>query len=75
MLYFSNNSTLLQIYDIVFHWLGHVIRCLCGILDSGSAKMSRVLIIAVINFTSGTENQTRLQKSVGRPDYNLITFI
>jgi hypothetical protein len=38
----------------------------------GSAKKSGVLTRAVINFSSGTENQTRLRKSVKKPGQKLV---
>jgi hypothetical protein len=48
---------------MVFLWKFH---------DSGSAKKSGVLTQAVINFSSGTENQTRLPKSVKKPGQLII---
>jgi hypothetical protein len=44
-------------------------------LDSGSAKKSGVLTQAVINFSLGTENQTRPQKLVKKPDQKLELYL
>jgi hypothetical protein len=69
------NSNLLWIYDTVFHFLGHVIRCfMWKCLDSGSAKKSGVLIRKFINFSSGTENRTRLRKSVKKKQIRKSLF-
>jgi hypothetical protein len=38
----------------------------------GSAKKSGVLTRAVINFSSGPENWTRLQKSAKKPSQKLV---
>jgi hypothetical protein len=41
-------------------------------LDSGIAKKSGILTRAVINFSSGTDNQTCLQKSVKKQGQNSL---
>jgi hypothetical protein len=51
--------------NVVFMW---------KFLDSGSAKKSGTLTRAVVNFSSGTENQTRLQGSVKKPGQKLVIF-
>jgi hypothetical protein len=43
-------------------------------LGSGSVKKYGVLTWAVINFSSGTEIQTRLQESVKKPGQELVMF-
>jgi hypothetical protein len=60
-------------YRIPLSWTPNTVF-MWKFLVSGSANKSEVRTRAVINFNSGTENQTRLQKSVKNPGQKLVTF-
>jgi hypothetical protein len=63
-LYFDINSTLLWIRNIVFHCLGHAMRCLCGHFWIVAAPRNLKFwhLRAVFNFNLSPENWTSLQK-------------
>jgi hypothetical protein len=76
ILFFDINSTLSQINIIAFHCLGRAIRCLRGNFWILTAPRSLEFwsLRAVIKFSSGTEDQTRLQESVKKLGQKLVMF-
>jgi hypothetical protein len=74
ILYFDINSTLLWIRKIVFHCLAHVMRCsMWKFPIPGYAKKSEFWHLrAVINFSLGPDNWTRLRESAKKPGQRLV---